>query len=43
MEFLNGGLGAIPAGLDRMERDEVSGVKLVVNPQEKSDLVGIAI
>jgi len=34
VEVLKGGLGAIPAGLERMEKGEVSGVKLVVNPWE---------
>jgi len=34
VEIVPGGLGAIPAALDRLERGEVSGVKLVVHPQE---------
>jgi len=34
VEIVPGGLGAIPAALGRLERGEVSGVKLVVHPQE---------
>jgi len=34
VELLPNGLAGIPAGLKRMERDEVSGVKLVVKPFE---------
>ncbi|EDR03259.1 uncharacterized protein LACBIDRAFT_253472 [Laccaria bicolor S238N-H82] len=34
VEYLPGGLGGIVAGLKRMEDNEVSGVKLVVNPQD---------
>ena len=32
VELAEGGLDAIPNELGRMERNEVSGVKLVVNP-----------
>ncbi|KAF9555142.1 GroES-like protein [Agrocybe pediades] len=34
IEVLPGGLAGIPAGLARMEADQVSGLKLVVKPQE---------
>ena len=34
VEYLPGGLGAIVAGLKRLENNEVSGVKLVVHPQD---------
>jgi len=34
VELIPNGLAGIPAGLKRMERDEVSGVKLVVKPFE---------
>lgn len=34
VEVLSGGLAAIPAGLKRLEKNEVSGAKLVVHPQE---------
>ncbi|KIY72488.1 GroES-like protein [Cylindrobasidium torrendii FP15055 ss-10] len=33
-EILPGGLKAVAGGLDKLARDEVSGVKLVVHPQE---------
>lgn len=36
IEILSGGLRGIPDGLARMEADKVSGVKLVVHPQETS-------
>lgn len=34
VEVLPGGLAGIPAGLERLEKDLVSGVKLVVRPQD---------
>jgi len=34
VEVLQGGLGAIPDGLERMYENKVSGVKLVVHPWE---------
>ena len=34
VEVVPGGLAAIPAGLKRLEKNEVSGAKLVVHPQE---------
>ncbi len=34
VELLPNGLAGIPAGLKKMERGEVSGVKLVVKPFE---------
>jgi len=34
VEVLSGGLGAVRAGLDRLENDLVSGTKLVIHPQE---------
>ncbi|RPD72426.1 GroES-like protein [Lentinus tigrinus ALCF2SS1-7] len=34
IEVLTGGLNAVPGGLDRLKANQVSGVKLVVHPQE---------
>jgi len=34
VQIVPGGLGAIPAALDKLEAGEVSGVKLVVHPEE---------
>ncbi|KAJ7123603.1 GroES-like protein [Mycena epipterygia] len=38
IEKLSGGLGGIPEGLGRLERNEVRGTKLVVNPTETPDV-----
>lgn len=34
VEVLSGGLAGIPAGLERMKNDQVSGRKLIARPQE---------
>ncbi|KAG6815915.1 hypothetical protein H0H93_008845 [Arthromyces matolae] len=34
IEVVHGGLGAVADGLKRLELDQVSGVKLIVHPQE---------
>ena len=36
VELLSGGLAGVAGGLERLKSDQVSGVKLVVRPQDTS-------